>query len=135
VIYEDGLQIRDYVNIADVVDANLLVLEDDRADYRVFNVGGGKPYTVLQFADIVAEVFESGIGYALPGHYRYGDTRHILSDTSALRALGWAPRRTARDSAQAYAAYLREQTDIDDILDYAEKTMKALNVVRAAEGA
>ena len=25
--------------------------------------------------------------------YRFGDTRHILSDISALRALGWEPRR------------------------------------------
>ena len=40
-LYEDGGAIRDYVNIDDVVDANVLVLEDDRAVGRVFNVGGG----------------------------------------------------------------------------------------------
>ena len=40
-LYEDGGAIRDYVNIDDVVDANVLVLEDDRAAGRVFNVGGG----------------------------------------------------------------------------------------------
>ena len=40
-LYEDGGAIRDYVNIHDVVDANVLVLEDDRAIGRVFNVGGG----------------------------------------------------------------------------------------------
>jgi dTDP-L-rhamnose 4-epimerase len=34
--------VRDFVNIHDVVDANLLVLEDPRADYQVFNVGGGR---------------------------------------------------------------------------------------------
>ena len=43
-IYEDGMQVRDYVNIHDVVRALLLVLEDSRADYRQFNVGGGVPY-------------------------------------------------------------------------------------------
>ena len=48
-IYEDGKQIRDFVNIEDVVDANLLVLEDRAADYQVFNVGGGVPWTVKQF--------------------------------------------------------------------------------------
>ena len=41
VLYEDGEAIRDYVNIDDVVDANVLVLDDDRAAGRVFNVGGG----------------------------------------------------------------------------------------------
>ena len=40
-LYEDGGAIRDYVNIDDVVDANVLVLEDDRAAGQVFNVGGG----------------------------------------------------------------------------------------------
>jgi dTDP-L-rhamnose 4-epimerase len=44
-IYEDGLQVRDFVNIHDVVDANLLVLEDPRADYQVFNVGGGRAWS------------------------------------------------------------------------------------------
>ena len=48
-IYEDGNQVRDFVNIHDVVDANLLVLEDERADYEMFNVGGGAPVTVNQF--------------------------------------------------------------------------------------
>ena len=40
-LYEDGQAIRDYVNIHDVVDANVLVLTDERAVGRVFNVGGG----------------------------------------------------------------------------------------------
>ena len=41
-LYEDGRMVRDYVNIDDVVDANVLVLDDDRAAGRVFNVGGGR---------------------------------------------------------------------------------------------
>ena len=41
-LYEDGEAIRDYVNIDDVVDANVLVLSDERAAGRVFNVGGGQ---------------------------------------------------------------------------------------------
>jgi dTDP-L-rhamnose 4-epimerase len=55
-IYEDGMQIRDYVNYNDVVDANILVLENDRADYQAFNVGGGRGYTVLDFYGKVQEV-------------------------------------------------------------------------------
>jgi len=42
VIYEDGQQLRDYVNIEDVVRANLLALEDSRTDYEVYDVVGGK---------------------------------------------------------------------------------------------
>ena len=131
VVYEDGQQIRDFVNIHDVVDANVLVMEDSRADYRVFNVGGGRPYTVHEFADIVCGAFGKDLKPELPGLYRFGDTRHILSDISALKSLGWSPRRDAKASVAEYIEYLRAQTDVEDILDYAEKKMKDLNVVRS----
>ena len=82
-IYEDGQQIRDFVNIHDVVDANILVMNDDRANYEMFNVGGGKPITVNEFATIAAEVFNIKDYKPEPcGKYRFGDTRHIFSDIS-----------------------------------------------------
>ena len=129
-VYEDGGQLRDYVNIHDVVDANLLVMDDDRADYHVLNVGGGRAYTVLEFANVVREVFDRQDPPTVPGLYRYGDTRHIFSDISALKSLGWRPQRDARTSVEEYAAYLHEQTDVENILEYAEKKMKDMNVVR-----
>ena len=129
-VYEDGGSIRDYVNIDDVVDANLLVLDDERAAGRVFNVGGGIPYTTQQFCDIVMHHY----GVDRPGHitaeFRFGDTRHIFSDISALRSLGWSPRRTPADSVAAYAGWLAGLDGVDGILDEATSTMRALGVVR-----
>lgn len=133
VVYEDGLQLRDYVNIHDVVDANVLVLNEPRADYQAFNVGGGRPYTVLEFAEIARSVFNTAVAVSLPGQFRFGDTRHICSDISRLQALGWTPRRTPRDSVVEYVEYLRRQTDVDDILAYAQARMSSLNVVRAVK--
>jgi len=132
IIYEDGQSIRDYVNIHDVVDANILVMESDQADFQVFNVGGGKAYTVLDFARIVKQVFESDIDPVIPLKYRYGDTRHIFSDISKLKSLGWSPRRSVKESVIEYKKYLEEQTNIDDILSYAENKMKSLGVIRSA---
>ena len=102
-LYEDGGAIRDYVNINDVVDANVLVLEDERAVGRVFNVGGGKAVTTREFSDVVMRQYGSAAPGLVTGEYRFGDTRHILSDTSALRELGWTPRRGTADSVAAYA--------------------------------
>ena len=51
---EFGAQIRDFVNVDDVARANLLALEDARADYGVFNVGGDRRVTVNQFARVMA---------------------------------------------------------------------------------
>jgi len=130
-IYEDGQQVRDFVNIKDVVDANVLVLEDPRADYEMFNVGGGKAITVSQFAAAVAAKFGAAGYEPKPcGKYRFGDTRHILSDISKLQALGWNPTRTIDESVEAYRDWLRAEEASEDILEYSNRQMAALGVVR-----
>jgi dTDP-L-rhamnose 4-epimerase len=130
-IYEDGQQVRDYVNVLDVVDANVLVLHDSRADYEMFNVGGGKTYTVSEFAQVVAEVFgKKDYQPWASGKYRFGDTRHICSDINKLKRLGWSPRRSVYDSVGAYKQWLEQADSTADILAYCNKQMAALNVVR-----
>ncbi|MEE8166510.1 MAG: SDR family NAD(P)-dependent oxidoreductase [Myxococcota bacterium] len=131
VIYEDGEQVRDFVNIHDAVDANLLVLEDARADYEVFNVGGGRPYTVNEFARIAGDASGVKISPRPSGLYRFGDTRHICSDIGKLKALGWQPRRDASDSVAEYVAWLRSHDDVEDIFATAQRTMKEMDVVRS----
>lgn len=132
VIYEDGNQVRDFVNYLDVVDANLKVLEDDRADYQMFNVGGDRAVTVAEFAGVVAEVFgKNGYEPKASGKYRFGDTRHILSDVSKLKALGWRPQRSTHDSVRAYRDWMETAAPAEDILEQSDKLMAALGVVRA----
>ena len=130
-IYEDGQQVRDFVNIHDVVDANLLVLNDERADYEMFNVGGGKAITVSEFASACAEVF--GVKNYQPkpcGKYRFGDTRHICSDISKLEKLGWKPTRTIYDSIKEYKGWLSQAPSLDNIIEECNEKMKKLNVLR-----
>jgi dTDP-L-rhamnose 4-epimerase len=131
-LYEDGLAIRDYINIDDVVDANVLVLADDRAVGRVFNVGGGKPVTTREFADVVMRHYGSDRQGLVTGDYRFGDTRHILSDISGLTALGWEPRRSPAESVAAYATWLDGMDGLDGVLTEANARMRALGVVRRA---
>ena len=131
VIYEDGNQVRDFVNYLDVVDANLTVLEDDRANYEMFNVGGGAPVTVGEFAGVVGDVFgATDYQPKASGKYRFGDTRHILSDVSKLQALGWKPQRSTHDSVTAYRNWMETAAPAADILEQSDKMMAALGVVR-----
>jgi dTDP-L-rhamnose 4-epimerase len=129
-LYEDGAAIRDYVNIDDVVDANVLALEYDLAAGRVFNVGGGTGITTREFADIVMRQYGSDQPGRVTGDYRFGDTRHIVSDISALRALGWEPKRTPAESVAAYATWLDGMQGLDGVLAEATARMHALGVVR-----
>lgn len=133
VIYEDGLSIRDFVNIHDVVDANVLVMEKEESNFQVYNVGGGKPYSVLDFAYEVAYAYGSDLKPSIPKEYRFGDTRHIISSIKKIKTLGWEPKRTIFDSIKEYKEFLEEQTDIEDILDYAKKNMAKLGVIRRAD--
>jgi dTDP-L-rhamnose 4-epimerase len=132
-LYEDGRAIRDYVNIQDVVDANVLVLDDDRAAGRVLNVGGGQPVTTREFADIVMRQYGSDQPGLVTGEYRFGDTRHIVSDIGALRALGWEPRRPPAESVAAYAKWLEGMDGLSGVLAEASGRMRTLGVVRMAE--
>ncbi len=129
-IFEDGQQVRDFVNIQDVVNANLLVLEHPGADYQMFNVGGGKAWTVREFYAAMQALTGKQIDPVLSGYYRFGDTRHIFSDTSRLQALGWQADQTIHTSIADYWAYLNRQQDMEDILAYARKHMRQLNVIR-----
>ena len=86
VVYEDGRAVRDYVNIHDVVDANELVLSDERAVGRVFNVGGGTPYTTLEFAEVVREPVR--IGAAGPRERGVPLRRHPAHHLRRRRARG-----------------------------------------------
>jgi dTDP-L-rhamnose 4-epimerase len=100
----------------------------------MFHVGGGIPYTVCQFASVVAEIYGNKSYEPKPcGKYRFGDTRHICSDISKLKNLGWKPRRSVYDSVQAYKVWLDQASSVRDILDYCNKQMAALNVVRKVQ--
>ncbi len=131
-LYEDGGAIRDYVNIDDVVDANVLVLTDDRAAGRVFNVGGGQAVTTREFAEVVRRQYGSELDAVVTGEYRFGDTRHIISDISALADLGWKPQLSPADSVAAYASWLAGMEGLDGVLAEANARMRALGVVRRA---
>ena len=88
VCYEDGQQLRDYVNVFDVARANVMVLENPEANGLSFNVGGGRAITVLEFAQIMLRACGSSLEPQVPGEFRLGDTRHTVSDISRMRARG-----------------------------------------------
>jgi dTDP-L-rhamnose 4-epimerase len=136
VCFEDGLQRRDYINVRDVARANVLVMEDDRADWRVFNVGGGRAVTVREFAEIMLREFaqrqlvDAALQPLIPGEFRVGDTRHTISDISALGALGWRPQIPVEQNAHEYAAWMLEQTDTEEFFREADKIMREQGVIR-----
>jgi len=94
-------------------------------------VGGDRAITVNEFAGTVAGVFGRTDYEPRPsGKYRFGDTRHIVSDISKLKALGWTPTRTTRDSVEAYREWIMESESAREALEFCQRQMEKLNVVR-----
>lgn len=107
IIYEDGQQLRDYCHIDDVVAANLLVAQDDRANYEAFNVGSGVGTTVREYATVLAETTGRSITPLTPGKFRAGDNRHSVSSVEKLKTLGWSPQKSLRDITSSYWEWLQ----------------------------
>lgn len=130
VVFEDGGQFRDYVNIADVTRANMLVMDSPDADYRSFNIGGDHWISVKELAELVDDVIGDGLGWEASGLYRVGDTRHVVSDVSDLRALGWSPQVPIRKSVEEYISWLTSIGDVPDSFTQSQKVMENLGVLR-----
>jgi dTDP-L-rhamnose 4-epimerase len=122
--------LRDYINVRDVAEANVLVMEDDRADFGVFNVGGGSAVSVEEFAQLMVDAFGGNLEPEITGEYRMGDTRHTISDISRLRSLGWEPTITVKQNVAEYVAWMSEQKITREYLDNAERVMRTQGVIR-----
>jgi dTDP-L-rhamnose 4-epimerase len=117
-IFEDGRQRRDFVSVEDVVQACRLALEVPGAAGRVFNVGSGRSYTVLEVAQLIQQRLGRRIAGEISGKYRVGDIRHCFADiTSARTLLGYEPRVYLEDGLDALADWLRDQTADDRVAD------------------
>jgi len=133
VIYEDGLQLRDYVYVGDVAQANLMALEREDMDFEVYNVAGGRPITVLEYAELLTKVIGKTQEPLIPGEFRYGDVRHIFSDISKIKALDWEPQTPLEQIMRKYVEWASMQPDARDFYQEAEKVMKERQVLRGAK--
>ena len=85
IIYGDGNQTRDFIHVADVAHANMMVAESDVVG--VFNVGSGVEYSVNQIAMLTNNPHGTT---TIPS--REGEARRSLSDNTKLKDIGWQPR-------------------------------------------
>jgi len=87
----DGRQTRDFTNVADVVEANILASRIGKGNGEVVNIGMGDNHSVLEIADIIG-----GEHTFIPE--RQGEVRDTVADISkAKRILGWEPRISLQD--------------------------------------
>jgi dTDP-L-rhamnose 4-epimerase len=115
-IFEDGEQTRDFVHVSDIVQANLLTLETDRADYQSVNVGTGVATSVQTVCELLAQGLGLEIQPEIVGRYREGDIRHCVSDISKARELlGYKPKVSLEKGIPELLSWVRAQAAQDQV--------------------
>ena len=115
-IFEDGEQTRDFVHVSDIVRANLLALETDRADYHAINVGTGTATSIRAVCQLLARGLGVDVEPEIVGKYREGDIRHCVADISKARSLlGYEPQVTLERGIPELLSWVRAQAAQDQV--------------------
>lgn len=114
-VYEDGLQRRDFISVYDIARACCLALETPEAAGEVFNIGSGSSCTIREVAiRIAAALGKERTAPEVTGQYRVGDIRHCFADISRARqVLGFEPRTTLEAGIVDLASWLQGQGAVD----------------------
>jgi len=132
VLYEDGEQTRDLCFVGDVARANLLAAESDALDGLPVNVGSGRATTIREVATLVAEALDMRIEPLVRGEFRPGEMRHLTSDISRARSIGYEPRVDLADGIERYLRWIQDQGDIHDYFAEAEELLREKRIVHSA---
>ena len=117
-VFEDGGQMRDFVSVHDVVQANLLAMERSEGDGLALNIASGEPITILRIAEILASTLGVRIPAVITGNYRAGDIRHCFADISLARQrLGYRPRHRPVSAMGEMVEWLCAQQVVDRVED------------------
>ncbi|HUP32021.1 MAG TPA: NAD-dependent epimerase/dehydratase family protein [Gaiellaceae bacterium] len=116
VVFEDGLQSRDFVHVSEVARAVAAALDTSRADGLALNIGTGRPTTVLDVASALAAGLEVEIEPQIRNEYRAGDIRHCFADPSLAREeLGFEAQVEFAAGMGELARWLAGQTAEDRV--------------------
>src|SRR5436305_5285718 len=117
-IFEDGKQMRDFVSVQDVTQANLLAMARSEADGMALNISSGEPISISEVAAALCDALGIMIPAQLTGRYRAGDVRHCFPDISlAKKFLGYKPGVRFADGMRNLAQWLRSQQPQDRIAE------------------
>ena len=115
-IFEDGKESRDFVYIDDVVNATILGLENQKANFNSYNVGSGTPTTVLKIARELVSLYNSTIKINITGNFRMGDIRHNFADLNKIKKdLNFNPEFQFCEGIKYFTDWVNTQNTNEDL--------------------
>jgi dTDP-L-rhamnose 4-epimerase len=104
-ILEDGRQLRDFVHVTDVAEANVLAIRHEGTPGALtpVNICSGEPHTVGDLAAHLADAC-GGPQPKIVGGARPADVRHVVADPAKAReALGFHARTSFAEGVKQFA--------------------------------
>ena len=129
-IFEDGDQTRDFVDVRDITRACVLALTKDGADGRTLNVGTGVPTSVRDVARVIAGGLGKSIEPEVVNQYRAGDIRHCYADTRLAEELLDFRAEIAFEQGMADLLAWLEGREAMDTVDAAREALVARGLAR-----
>ncbi len=124
-IFEDGKESRDFVYVDDVVEATILGIEKDEANYEVFNVGLGKPIDVNTVANTLVKAYNSNSKITISGNYRLGDIKDNYADLTKIKSkLGFEPKISFEEGIKRFTNWVNTQEIAKDSYEKSIEEMK-----------
>jgi dTDP-L-rhamnose 4-epimerase len=129
-VFEDGKQTRDFVDVRDVSRCCEVALRSDAAQGKAVNVGTGVPTSVLEVARVIARGLDKEIEPEIVGQYRAGDIRHCYADARlAEQLLGFRAEIPFERGMAHLLDWLRSRKALDAV-DSAHEALVARGLAR-----
>jgi len=108
-IFGDGEQLRDYVYVDDIVEANILAMTNAASDNQILNIGSGRGASVNEIFRIIKQA--TGFdGEAISAPARKGEVYKIyISADKAKKVIGWTPKVSFEDGLRRLVEYQRSR--------------------------
>jgi dTDP-L-rhamnose 4-epimerase len=130
VVFEDGQQTRDFIDVRDIARCCALALDNDGADFRTINVGTGVPTSIVEVGRVIAAGLGKEIGPEIQNEYRAGDIRHCYADTQlAEELLGFRAEIPFEAGMEELLAWLEGQEAADSV-DAAREALVSRGLAR-----
>lgn len=130
IVYEDGLQTRDFISVYDIAGANVACLEDEKSFGKIFNLGTGKAITIEDIAKVLADLLKKKIVPQITEKFRSGDVRHCTADISLIKkALGWKPKWDFEKGMKDLIEWGEKEQSVD-LFDQAAKELKSKGLLK-----
>ena len=129
IVFEDGGQTRDFIDVRDIVRANLLVMDHPEAPYHAFNVGTGQTTSILDICRTLSQLYGVSVEPEITRKFRAGDIRHCYADITNIRRLGFE-LSVPLDEGLGHLVEWGRQVEATDRVEQAAQELEARGLTR-----